>query len=231
MKIVRGFTHTLRLALRHIWSTPTDSSAAEPRKLDIGTTLLVGARTRMPNVVSGFTLIEVLITVALSVILMLAIEKLYVVYGRVIISQKSSIEVALGGNKIMDAARAAGSQAKQVVAAHSFSGTSYDSSTTTAIFELPAVDASGAIIAGAYDYIGIHASGTVAYRLVDAAPGSARVPAEKRLTSVLDALSFAYDSQSFPSVTSVVVEATTSAVVRDETIQTHLRERVYLRNL
>jgi len=179
----------------------------------------------------AFTLIEVLITVSVSLVLMLAIEKLYVVYGRVIISQKSSLEVALGGNKIMDAARAAGSQARQVVATHSFSGMSYDSSTTTAIFELPAVDASGTIIGGTYDYIGIHASGTVAYRLVDAAPGSARVPGEKRLTNVLDALSFSYDSQSFPSVTSVFVEATTSAIVRDETIQTHLREHIYLRNL
>lgn len=183
------------------------------------------------NIIRGFTLIEVLITIALSVILMLALEKLYVVYGRVIVSQKSTIEVALGGNSIMDAVRIAGLQAGHVVAAHSFSGTSYTSGTTTVLFELPSVDASGTIIGGAYDYIGIHASSTSAYRLTDAAPGSIRVSGSKRLTSVLGALSFAYDSQSFPSVTSIVVDATTTAVVREETTRAHLREQVYLRNL
>ena len=56
----------------------------------------------------AFTLIEVLITIALSVILMLAIERLYVVYGRVIIFQKSAIDVARGGDSIMDAGGAGG---------------------------------------------------------------------------------------------------------------------------
>ncbi|MEK7114416.1 MAG: prepilin-type N-terminal cleavage/methylation domain-containing protein [Patescibacteria group bacterium] len=179
----------------------------------------------------GFTLIEVLVTVALSAVLMLAITQLYVVYGRIVLFQKSSISVALGGSNIMDATRTAGLQAKRVVATHIFSGISYDSGTTTAIFELPAVDASGAIMAGAYDYIGIHASGTSAYRLVDAALGSSRVSGEKRLTDVLGALNFSYDDSNFPSVTSVTVDATTSAVVRGETTQVHLSGRIYLRNL
>ncbi|MFA5997800.1 MAG: prepilin-type N-terminal cleavage/methylation domain-containing protein [Candidatus Paceibacterota bacterium] len=179
----------------------------------------------------GFSLIELVITIALSVILMLAIAQLYVVYGRVIAFQKSSIDVALGGSGIMDAARAAGLQARRVVAAHTFSGVAYASGTTTAIFELPAIDASGAIIAGAYDYIAISASGTNAYRLTDAAPGSARLSGEKRLTGVLDALSFAYDNPSFPSVASVTVDATTSATRNGETAYTHLRSHIYLRNL
>lgn len=179
----------------------------------------------------AFTLIEVVITVALSAILMLAVTQLYVVYGRVITFQKSSIAVALGGSAIMDAARTAGLQAKSVVAAHTFSGISYNSGTTTAIFELPAVDASGAIIANAYDYIGIHASGTSAYRFIDAAPGSSRISGEKQLTSVLNALSFAYDNPSFPAVTSITVNATTSAVIRGETTQMHQSEHIYLRNL
>lgn len=183
------------------------------------------------KIARGFTLIEVLITVALSVFLMLAILKLYVVYGRVIIFQKSSIEVALGGNDIMDAVRSAGSQARGVAATHAFSGLNYNSGTTTVLFELPSVDGSGAIIAGTYDYIGIHASSTAVYRLTDAAPGSSRLSGEKRLTNVLEGLSFRYDAQSFPSVTNVIADATTSATVRGEVIQTHLREHVYLRNL
>lgn len=179
----------------------------------------------------AFSLIEVLVAAALSAVLLLAVARLYVVYSRVMIAQKSSIETALGASGILDATRVAGMQARQVVAAHAFSGANYSSGPTTAIFELPAVDASGAIVGGAYDYVGIHASGTEAYRLVDAAPGSSRISGEKRLTAALDALSFTYDNPSFPSVTSVTVSATTSAAVREETIYAHLRERVDLRNI
>ena len=179
----------------------------------------------------AFSLIEVLIAAALSAVLMLAIARLYVVYNRVVLVQQSSIKAALGASGIVDAARSAGMQARQVVAAHTFAGANRSSGTTTAIFELPSIDASGAIVGGAYDYIGIFASGTEAYRLVDAAPGSSRSSGEKRLTDVLDALSFAYDNVDFPSVTSVTVSATTSAVAHGETTYTHLRERIDLRNI
>jgi prepilin-type N-terminal cleavage/methylation domain-containing protein len=179
----------------------------------------------------AFTLIEIVITVALSAILMLAITQLYVVYGRVILFQKSSINVALGGSSIMDATRTAGLQAKQVVATRLFSGINYTSGATTTIFELPAIDASGTIIPNEYDYIAIYASSTSVYRLVEAAPGSSRISGEKQLTNVLEALNFTYDNPSFLLVTSVTVDATTSAVVRGETAQTHLREHIYLRNL
>lgn len=179
----------------------------------------------------AFTLIEVLITIALSVVLLLAIEQLYVVYGRIVLFQKSAIDTARGASNILDAARSAGAQAVRVVETHAFSGTSYDSGTTTVLFELPSVDASGTIILGSHDYIGIFASGTDAYRITEVAAGSRRVSGEKRLTGVLDALRFEYDNPSFPSVTSVTVDATTSAAVRDEVAQMHLRERIYLHNL
>ncbi len=179
----------------------------------------------------AFTLIEVVITTALFTALMVAIAQLYVVYGQVVLFQKSSIGVALGGSAIVDAVRTAGLQANQVVATHTFSGTSYSSGATTVIFEMPAIDASGAIIGTAHDYVGITASSTNVYRLTDAAPGSARVSGTKRLTTVLSALNFTYDNASFPSVTNVTVDATTSDQVKGEVTQRHLRERVYLRNL
>lgn len=180
---------------------------------------------------SGFTLIEVVITVALFIVLMFGVAQLYVVYGRIITLQQSAIGVALGGSGTMDAVRTAALQADHVVATHTFSGIVRDSATTTAVFELPAVDPSGAIIASAYDYVAVYASGSNAYRVIDAAPGSSRLSGEKLLTNVLGGLSFAYDNASFPSVTSVTVDATTTALVRGQTTQTHLQEHIYLRNL
>lgn len=179
----------------------------------------------------AFTLVEVLITVALFAVLMFAVTQLYIVFGRVIVFQKASIDVALGGSSIMDNIRLAGLQADHIIASHVFSGISYNSGTTTAIFELPSINSSGSIIPGAYDYIGIYSSGTNAYRIIDTASGSARTGEYKQLTGVLNALSFTYDNPDFTLVTNVTANATTSVVVRGETTQTHLREHIYLRNL
>ena len=179
----------------------------------------------------AFTLIEVLVTTALSAILLFVVIQLHIVYGRTIVFKQTSIGVALGGSNIIDAVRMAGSQARSVVATHSFSGVGYTSSTTTVIFELPAIDASGGIIPNAYDYIGIYASSSNAYRSIDAAPGSARISGQKRLTNVLSSLSFTYDSPLFPSVTNITINATTSATIRGDMTQTHLRSRMYLRNI
>ncbi|MBI4088901.1 hypothetical protein HY415_02290 [Candidatus Kaiserbacteria bacterium] len=179
----------------------------------------------------AFTLIESVIVVALFIVVMLGVMQLYIVFGRVIAGQSASISAVLGGSDIIDAARSAGLPARSVVAAHTFSSVSYSSGTTTAIFELPSIDSSGALIPNASDYIGIYASSTEAYRVIDAAQDSARVSGKKLLTNSLDALSFTYDSASFPSVTNVTVDATTSALARGQVASVHLRERIYLRNL
>ena len=178
----------------------------------------------------AFTLIEIVIVIGLFAIMVLGIAQLYIVFGRVITMQSSSISVTLGGSAIVDTVRVAGLRCC-VVQSHTFSGVSYNSGTTTAIFELPAIDASGAIIVGTFDYVGIYVSSTTVYRTVDAAVGSSRTSGTKVLTDSLGALTFTYDTASFPSVTSVIVDATTSAVVKGQTTQMHLRSHTYLRNL
>lgn len=179
----------------------------------------------------AFTLIEVIITVALFAVLMFGLSQLYIINNRVVTLQRSSLGVALDASSIVDAVRVAASQANHVVVSHTFSGVSYTSATTTVVFELPAVDASGSIITNTYDYIGIYSSGANVYRITDAASGSVRASGTKQLTDVLGGLSFTYDAVSFPSVASVTINATTSALVRGQTTEMHLREHIYLRNI
>lgn len=179
----------------------------------------------------AFTLIEIVITIAISTILILAITQLYALYGRTIASQEATIGVTLGASGIMEAVRAAGLQADHIVASHTFSGVTHSSSATTVIFELPAIDVSGAIIEGVYDYVGISASDTRVYRFIDAGPGSVRFSGTKILTSVLDAINFTYDNADLASAMSFTADATTTALVKGQTFKTHLREHIYLRNL
>lgn len=179
----------------------------------------------------AFTLIETLVSVALFAIAMLAVTQLYTVFWNLIEFQNPKIEVALGANSIVGAVHTLGLQATSIVESHVFFGTSYSSGATTAIFEIPAIDASGNIISGVYDYAAVLASSTSAYRLIDAAPTSARVSETKQLTRVLGALMFVYNNPDFALATGVTVDATTSATAKGQTIQAHLRARAYLRNL
>ena len=179
----------------------------------------------------AFTLIETVVVVALSVVLMLAIAQLSLLFGNTIAFQNASIGNLLGANTITDAVRTAGLQADHIVANHAFSGFQRSTGTTTVVFELPSVDASGSIVPNTYDYVGIYASGTEAYRVLDAGSGSARISGTKRLSDALDSLSFTYDSSDVSLATNVLLEATTSAVVKGVTSEMHLYERIYLRNL
>lgn len=179
----------------------------------------------------AFTLIETVVTTALFAVLMLAITQLYIMYGRIVTFQQSAIGVSLGGSRIIDAVHATGLQAKNVIATRTFSGVAHNSGATEVVFEIPSIDASGAIISGSYDYVCIYSAGTDVYKIVEAAAGSTRVSETKRLSDVVDELNFTYDNASFPLVTSVSVNATTSATVRGELTQVHLRDHIYLRNI
>ena len=56
----------------------------------------------------AFTLIEIVIVIGLFAIMVLGIAQLYIVFGRVITMQSSSISVTLGGSAIVDTVRVAG---------------------------------------------------------------------------------------------------------------------------
>lgn len=185
----------------------------------------------IPGRQRAFTLVEMVITLALSAILLVAIMQIYLVYGRVILTQEASITANLGANAVVEAVRRAGLQADHVVTSHSFSGVPYTSDATTVIFELPAIDASGNIIGNTYDYIAITASSTEAYRFTDAAAGSSRLSGTKRLTNALAALNFSYDAAPMAAVTAVMVDATTTASVKGESVYRHVSGHVYLRNI
>lgn len=172
-----------------------------------------------------------LITIGLFSVVFLGILQLYVVYQRVMSLQDSSIGVALDGGAIVDAVRLAASQSDQIVSSHTFSGTPYSTGTATVVFELPSIDASGVVIAGSHDYIGITASGTQAYRFIDAAAGSARTSGTKLLAKSLSALLFTYDNASLSSVTSVAVDATTTSASHGKTAELHVYDHVYLKNI
>lgn len=195
--------------------------------------VLLRKARRIPaaQLISGFTLIEAVVVMSVSVVVLMALVNLFFVFNSMYGYQRAFIATAGSSGAALNALEAAVLPADQVLASHSFSGTPYASGTTTLVLSLPAVDGSGAIVESAKDYFAFYASSTEFYRLVLADAQSVRTSGLTRLSATLDAVSFTYDNADFSKVTNIIADIQTRAQYKEQTVRSHVREQLYLRNL
>jgi prepilin-type N-terminal cleavage/methylation domain-containing protein len=184
----------------------------------------------MRDWVCGFTLVETIIVIALSTILMLIVASLVYTF-----STASSYEQAVVGSSgstsaVMHELEALVPPASAVLASHTFASGTYTSSATALVLQIPAVDASGAVVAGAYDYAVFYTVGATAYRLLETSVSSARTPGLKTLGMNLGAVSFTYDTGDLTQARTVTTDARASGVVRQVTLSDERHESLTLRN-
>ena len=178
----------------------------------------------------GFTLIETLVAVALISLLSIMIVNIFISYNDFFLSHESNIDTARSANAIMSEVGSAVLQATQVSTTHTFAGTSYSSDADTLVLELPAITQDGDTVPSAFDYVALYASGTVAYLVVDAHASSVRSDETRTLSTTLYSLTFGYDSASMADVSSVETDVRTRAERKGRTVESHLKQQVYLRN-
>lgn len=183
------------------------------------------------NRLRGFTLIETIITIGLSVVAFIALTNLFIIFNTTYGYQQAFMLAAGSASTAMNSFEETILPAEQVLASHSFNGTAYSSSTTTLVLSLPAIDGSGNIISGTKDYAVFYASSTMLYQLTETGAGSVRLSGLKQLSTTLQSLSFIYDDADFAKVASVLVDMTTQAQFKQQSVQEHLREQLHLRNL
>lgn len=179
----------------------------------------------------GFTLIETVVVIAISVIALAALVNLFLIFNTTYGNQQAFMAAAGSAGGAMNAFEAAIMPADHVLASHSFSGTTYSSGATVLVLSLPVVDGSGNIITGVEDYIAFYSSSAKLYRLTQAGTGSVRVSGLKELSSTLNSISYTYDNADFTKVTNVTADVVTQAQFKQKTVQGHLNEQMYLRNL
>lgn len=179
----------------------------------------------------GFTLIETIITIGISVLALIALASLVLTFNSMYGYQQAFMTAAGSAGSAMNALEAAVLPSNQVLASHSFSGTTYSSSATVLVLELPAMNGSGNIVAGVKDYIAFYATGAALYRRTLAGAGSVRVSGTKQLSTTLNSISFTYNDPDFTKVTSVTADVQTQAQYKQQTVQGHLNEQLYLRNI
>jgi type II secretory pathway pseudopilin PulG len=180
--------------------------------------------------VRGFSTIELIIVIAISVILMLAVVEIYVTYSNSYLYQNAAINTSSSAAAFLNEFNDMSLQADAIVASRSVSGTTYTTGSTTVVFEIPAINSSGDIISNSFDYAILYASSTGAYRLLDVNGSSARVAGTKKFSDFVNNLTFTYDNASPTAASSVTADITTKSIVKQETFTSHLKQQVYLRN-
>lgn len=179
---------------------------------------------------NGFTLIETVIVIGISVVALIALANLFIVFNSLYGNQQAFMAASGSASSAMNALEAAVMPADAVLSSHTFSGTVYSSGAATLVLELPSVDSAGNIITSTNDYIVFYTSGTKLYRLTQPSGGSARTAGVTQLSTTLDTLSFTYDNADFTRVTSITADIRTQAQFKQQIIQAHLTEDIYLRN-
>lgn len=104
---------------------------------------------------SGMTLIEILIVVAISAIIMIALLSLYMAGQKYFYNQNSRADAIEGSRMPMTWISRDVRDANQVhdTAVTAYNGTSYNSGANTIVLDTPSIDVSGLIITGSTDYI------------------------------------------------------------------------------
>ncbi len=179
----------------------------------------------------GFTLTETVIVIGLYVVILLAITNAYLSFTRLYAYQQTFVPVAQSAGGALNAITTAVLPASRVLAQYTFSGTTRSSNATTLVLESPSINSSGGVIAGTSDYIAFYLSGTDLYRVTSIGAGSVRTAGTKRVGSMVNSLTFTYDNADFALVTKVDTDIVVQTLVREQIVQSHLRQQISLRNM
>lgn len=185
---------------------------------------------KMNRGIRGFTLIETILTIAMTVLIMLSITNLYLNFTKLYAYQQTQVATGSAASSAVQAIHAAVLPANQVVTSHSFSGTVQTTGSSALVLEVPSMNASGDIVLNTHDYIAFYLIGTDLYRRVDAGAGSVRISGTKKVAARVTSIGFTYDHADVTQATRVSVTVTVSENTKSGMVQTSLEGTSYLRN-
>lgn len=178
----------------------------------------------------GFTLIETVIVIALSVCIMIALGSLLYSFTSISSYHQAAMQSSGSASIIMREIESLAFPANAILQTHSFSSATYTSSPTALVLEIPSIDSSGSIIANTYDYAAFYVVGTNAYRLLEVNTLSKRSPSTEKLSSTVQSLSFAYDHADFTQASIITIDVQTQSQVKQNNLSDHRHEQIKLRN-
>jgi prepilin-type N-terminal cleavage/methylation domain-containing protein len=179
----------------------------------------------------AFTLIEIILVVALSTLLFLALTSLYHSFTQLYAQESAGYSARTSAGRVIRGVESVVLPASRILSSHTFSTGLYVTGAETLVVEIPSVDEGGSLMVGFYDYAVVYQDGTSALLRIEAGEGSARVSRQVTLgTSILN-LDFSYDNIDVTNAHSVTTAITVRAQEGHEQATITLEETVRARNL
>lgn len=182
----------------------------------------------------GMTIVETIVSLFVAIILIFALTQSFVILLRLNDAQKIVSRLTLHADRGIARVAKVSQESKQVLASAVISGTTYTTSSTELVLQVPSINASGLIINGSFD--------TVVYRrnpsstdqlleITDGQTGSIREDGSRIVSQFVTNLIFRYNNSSPASATIVTVFIKTGATIRAALKETASQTTVKLRNL
>ncbi|MBU1180072.1 type II secretion system GspH family protein [Patescibacteria group bacterium] len=145
---------------------------------------------------SGFTLIETLLAISIFVVASIIIGSLFISHSKLYGMQEAAGSMKLYKTMFAKHLGETGEAAIIVSPAQTIGGIPYTSTSSTVIFKLPGLDASGDIINGVYDYVVFYRDTNTLFMETDADASSQRKDIKQKVAGKVDNLIFKYDTAS-----------------------------------
>ncbi|OGI26294.1 MAG: hypothetical protein A3J76_04680 [Candidatus Moranbacteria bacterium RBG_13_45_13] len=179
----------------------------------------------------GITFAEAIISVAILIIILLALVYLYNNYTKVYNYQQAVMNLSGSARAAANELQNTALQADEIVASHNFSGTTYSSDQDTLVLEIPSVDNQGNIVDDKYDYVVFYLTGRNLYKLVQADAASSRPSELKQLCDSVEAVAFTYNNADLSLANKIDADIEMQTITRRQTVLYNLSQDIYLRNL
>lgn len=178
----------------------------------------------------GFTIIELVITIAISTILLGAMFGLFEWHQKVYLREAASVMATSAVRQTMQNITKNIAQATNIEASHSFGGTTYTTSGSTIVLKLPSVDATDNIIASTYDYVAVYLHNGAVYQLIEPGSGSVRLAGTRQLADNVTTFALTYNNGVPASASEATLDIQVSVSTRNGNLSTRVIDTVFLRN-
>lgn len=178
----------------------------------------------------GSTLIETILVIAITVLLFGALFTLYDWHNRIYVYEQAAVRTSGSARQVMQAIEESALQGYRVVSSHVFGANTRTTGTNAVVIQIPAINASGGIVASTYDYVAFTQSGTSLLMDFDAAATSNRKDLTKTLSDTVSTFTVTYDNADYSLVKKITADLTVSLQAKNQTLQDHLIQDIILRN-
>lgn len=181
----------------------------------------------------GITFVDTIVAIFVLILLALAIGEMTIATIRLTSRQSELSETQRAAGIGIEPIREAAEGANTILATQTINGTLYTTSSSTVVFDIPAIDASGNLVSGSHDYVAFTRSAvddTVLVRATQAAAGSVRISRTDTITPFVSALRFRYTTSTPADATTVEVFLETTRLAQTVLERTPIGTLIRLHN-